>query len=227
MAGQCPVKILVGLEKRMTNRWGIPRIHERRRGDRVCLRLRVRVRERRAEHQGGGDRHSVIASELVQILNPDFWLLNTALAEPTKEVLQALHVSLAIPPASVRLNLHRRLGTVVYPICFQRLRVTAREAEPLRGGMERPRFRGRKEPATGRHLPVVFDRNVDKQPDTIGSLDPLSPKHCLLHAQNRLASTPGFDYQHIVSHLKGFPIDIVYIVCSATIRCRSHEFSTV
>ena len=34
--------------------------------------------------------------------------------------------------------------------------------------MERPRFRGREEPATGRHPPVVFDRNVDKQPDTIG-----------------------------------------------------------
>ena len=31
-----------------------------------------------------------VASELVQILNPDFWLLNTALAKPTKEVLQAL-----------------------------------------------------------------------------------------------------------------------------------------
>ncbi len=30
---------------------------------------------------------------LVQILNPDFWLLNTALAEPTKEVLQALPYS--------------------------------------------------------------------------------------------------------------------------------------
>ena len=30
-----------------------------------------------------------VASELVQVLNPDFWLLNTALAEPTKEVMQA------------------------------------------------------------------------------------------------------------------------------------------
>jgi hypothetical protein len=32
-----------------------------------------------------------VARERVPILNTEFWLLNTALAEPTKEVLQAPH----------------------------------------------------------------------------------------------------------------------------------------
>jgi hypothetical protein len=32
-----------------------------------------------------------VAHERVTILNSEYWLLNTALAEPTKEVLQAPH----------------------------------------------------------------------------------------------------------------------------------------
>jgi hypothetical protein len=32
-----------------------------------------------------------VARERVPVLNTEFWLLNTALAEPTKEVLQAPH----------------------------------------------------------------------------------------------------------------------------------------
>ena len=32
-----------------------------------------------------------VVREMVTILNSEYWLLNTALAEPTKEVLQAPH----------------------------------------------------------------------------------------------------------------------------------------
>jgi hypothetical protein len=39
-----------------------------------------------------------VASERVPILNSEFWLLNTALAEPTKEVLQAPHVAPLLQP---------------------------------------------------------------------------------------------------------------------------------
>jgi hypothetical protein len=39
-----------------------------------------------------------VARERVPILNSEFWLLNTALAEPTKEVLQAPHVAPLLQP---------------------------------------------------------------------------------------------------------------------------------
>jgi hypothetical protein len=53
----------------------------------VFCKREVRIQKtgvRRIEH---------LARERVTILNTEFWLLNTALAEPTKEVLQAPHVS--------------------------------------------------------------------------------------------------------------------------------------
>jgi hypothetical protein len=52
----------------------------------VFYKSEVRIQKtgvRRIEH---------VARERVTILNTEFWLLNTALAEPTKEVLQAPQV---------------------------------------------------------------------------------------------------------------------------------------
>jgi hypothetical protein len=45
-----------------------------------------------------------VARERVPILNTEFWLLNTALAEPTKEVLQAPQGTLILLVLSARHN---------------------------------------------------------------------------------------------------------------------------